>query len=102
MITEVRTRHVPLRRCVMCRTVAPRAQLLRLTQGDDGYRLDLARRSGGRGTWVCSGCATNPDEKRLRQAFKGQAQAVRALLAAAHSHSSPAAQGAAGNPASEA
>ncbi|MBW7916626.1 MAG: DUF448 domain-containing protein [Trueperaceae bacterium] len=112
------TRHVPMRRCVVCRASRPRAELLRLVRIDEGYRLDPARRLGGRGTWVCAGCATEPNDKRLRQAFAGQAQEVRALLHAAVSalpqaaasalpepasaHASPAAQGAAGNPASEA
>jgi len=102
MMAETRTRHVPLRRCASCRAALPQAQLVRLVQQPDGYRLDLARKLGGRGTWLCASCAANPNEKRLRQAFKGHAQEVRALLDAALAHASPAAQGAAGNPASEA
>lgn len=103
MTLTARTRHVPLRRCVLCRASQARGDLIRLVQFDDGYRSDPARKLGGRGTWVCRSCAADPNEKRLRQAFAGQAHAVRALLAGAVSTpTSPAAQGVAGNPASEA
>ncbi len=102
MMVEARTRHVPLRRCAICRAVAPQSQLLRLVQQGDGYRLDIGRRLGGRGTWICAQCAADPNEKRLRQAFKGQAQHVRGLLAAAPLHTPRTAPGTAGNPASEA
>lgn len=83
------TKHVPLRRCVACRASKPQAEMLRFTRDGDVVRLDLARRLGGRGTWVCRDCASGDDEKRLRQAFKGQAQQVMELLAealAAHPH----------------
>ncbi len=77
-----RTAHVPLRRCVLCRTAYPKAALVRLVRDGEGrYELDLAGRAGGRGTWVCRGCAADPAEKRLRQAFRGHAPRVRALLA---------------------
>ncbi len=102
MTAEARTRHVPLRRCAVCRKVAPQSQLLRLVRQDDGYRLDPGRRLGGRGTWICADCAAEPNEKRLRQAFKGHAQQVRGLLAALPPHTPRTAPGTAGNPASEA
>jgi len=73
-------RHVPMRRCAVCRASLPQAELIRLAQDDDTFRLDLARRLGGRGTWVCLACAAEPNEKKLRQAFRGQTQQVRALL----------------------
>ena len=91
---------------------------MRLVRADAGYRLDPTRKLGGRGTWVCPKCAADPNERRLRQAFGGQAQEVRALLQVAASapppgaatalqepasaHTPATAQGAAGNPASEA
>lgn len=74
-------RHVPMRRCAVCRDSRPRNALLRLVQDEGGaYRLDPNRKLGGRGTWVCPACAAEPNEKKLRQAFRGQAQDVRALL----------------------
>lgn len=78
-------RHVPLRRCVVCRESWPQAELLRLTAGEDGaYRFDAKRRLGGRGTWVCHDCAAKAvagdNEKVLRRAFRAQAPQVLELL----------------------
>ena len=76
-------KHVPLRRCVMCRASLPKAELVRLVRDVDGrFALDPAGRAGGRGTWVCRHCAGDPADKRLKQAFRGQAAHVRTLLAA--------------------
>ncbi len=73
-------RHLPQRRCVLCRSGLPQAELIRLVRTPDVVRLDLARELGGRGTWVCHVCAADPNEKRLRQVFRNQAPQVRALL----------------------
>lgn len=98
MTSGVRAKHVPLRRCAVCRAQAPQAELLRLVKGEAGFRLDLKRRLGGRGTWICSECAASSNEKRLRHAFRGSAQQVRELLDAALAHVPPTAAGAAGIP----
>jgi predicted RNA-binding protein YlxR (DUF448 family) len=83
-MASAKPKHVPLRRCVLCRLSLPKAELLRLVRDTDGrFELDLAGRAGGRGTWVCRSCALDPTEKRLRQAFRGQAERVRVLLARA-------------------
>ena len=74
-------KHVPLRRCALCRTSIPQQTLLRLSQAEDGsYRLGPSRGGKGRGTYVCQACATLPNEKRMRQAFRSQASQVSALL----------------------
>ena len=80
-----RVRHVPLRRCVVCRESQPRAELLRLLAAADGsYQYDEHRRLGGRGTWVCRDCASravvNDNDKILRRAFRAQAPQVLELL----------------------
>jgi predicted RNA-binding protein YlxR (DUF448 family) len=69
-----------MRRCVVCRASKPQAEQFRLVREGDAVSLDLTRRLGGRGTWVCRACAATVDEKRLRQAFKGQAPQVAQLL----------------------
>lgn len=86
-------RHVPVRRCVACRDAQPKRELVRLVRREDGWRLDLAQRAGGRGTSVCRACvlaATGagaaPDDaasrlKGFRRAFRQDAAAVTALLA---------------------
>lgn len=72
-----------MRRCVVCRTSLPQAEQFRLVQEGDAVSLDLTRRLGGRGTWVCRDCAAASNEKRLRQAFRGRAQQVAQLLSQA-------------------
>ena len=73
-----------MRRCVLCRTSKPQAELLRFVKGTDAYLFDERRRLGGRGTWVCRPCASDTvasgNDKRLRSAFRGQALNMRELL----------------------
>jgi uncharacterized protein len=64
-----RTRHVPLRRCVVCRTSLTKADLVRLVRHEDGWRLDPTLLAGGRGTWVCKGCIATSDDRATRRAF---------------------------------
>lgn len=77
-------RHVPLRRCVTCRSSLPKAELIRLVRGEDGWRLDLLGRAGGRGTWLCRDCLGRIDERAtaraLSRSFRQDADEVRALL----------------------
>lgn len=80
-----RRRHVPMRRCVVCRESKPQGEMLRLARDESGaYRYDARRRMGGRGTWVCHACAAaavqEDDAKRLSRAFKAQAAQVLGLL----------------------
>ena len=90
----IKARHVPLRRCVVCRSSSPQAELLRLCSAADGdYLYDQRRRLGGRGTWVCRSCAASSNEKRLRQVFKGQAQQVAQLLSHALAAQPPSGHG---------
>jgi len=73
--------HVPLRRCVGCRRVRPQAELLRLAQDEaGGWRLDPARRAGGRGSWVCRDTPACWTPKRLGRSFRGQTETVCTLL----------------------
>lgn len=70
-------KHVPLRRCVVCRAQRPQAELLRFYRDEEGiWRLDPKRRAGGRGAWVC---ADNPEchtQKRLGRTFRAQSREV--------------------------
>jgi predicted RNA-binding protein YlxR (DUF448 family) len=61
--------HVPLRRCVVCRASLAKADLVRLVQGDAGWRLDESRVAGGRGTWVCHACTAALTDRATRRAF---------------------------------
>jgi len=62
-------RHVPLRRCVVCRTSHTKADLVRLIHDDTGWRPDPERAFGGRGTWVCHACIAAAAERDTRRAF---------------------------------
>lgn len=73
--------HVPLRRCVGCRRSRPQAELLRFAQDEAGvWRLDAARRAGGRGSWVCRDTPACWTPKRLGRTFRGQTEHVCTLL----------------------
>jgi predicted RNA-binding protein YlxR (DUF448 family) len=76
-----RTRHVPMRRCVRCRTSAPKAEMLRVARTEDGtWRLDPTGDAGGRGAWLCPDCAARATEKELRRAFRASAAEVAEAL----------------------
>lgn len=65
-----RPTHQPVRSCVVCRKRAPQSTLIRFAHVASGYELDATRKLGGRGSWVCTSCATEASEKRFKRAFK--------------------------------
>lgn len=86
-------RHVPLRRCLYCRQSLPQGSktegLIRLVREESGYALDLSRKLGGRGAWLCRDCAASlaaddasnkAAEKQARRAFGVQVTEMRDLL----------------------
>ncbi|MEX2534738.1 MAG: DUF448 domain-containing protein [Trueperaceae bacterium] len=80
-MTGARTRHVPLRRCAVCRSSLPQSQLIRFARDGAGdWQLDRERRAGGRGIWVCTE-ARCQERKTLGRAFRAQAAEVAAQLA---------------------
>ncbi len=47
-------RHIPLRRCVVCRTQQPKDALVRIVRRPDGQvELDLEQKKMGRGAYLC-------------------------------------------------
>ena len=80
----MRKGHVPERRCVACRRVRPQAELLRLVQTDGNWQLDLRRRAGGRGFWICANTPTCWTPKRLGRTFQAQTETVCSLLSDHH------------------
>ncbi len=82
-----------MRRCVRCRTTAPKAELVRLVRdADRGWRLDPSGTAAGRGAWICPDCAARASERELKRAFRGSAAAVAAELSA-HLSERPAREG---------
>lgn len=70
-------KHVPMRRCVVCRTSMPKERLIRFVRTDDaGWQLDPRGRAEGRGTWVCMDCARAQNDKQFARGFRGRADTV--------------------------
>jgi uncharacterized protein len=66
-------KHIPLRRCVICRESLPQATLLRLVQKEGFWQFDLRRKAGGRGAWLCLK-DTCHELKLLKRFFKQDAE----------------------------
>lgn len=47
-----RTKHIPQRTCVGCRTVMPKRQLIRIVRSPVGVRVDLTGKLSGRGAYL--------------------------------------------------
>lgn len=51
---QTRTRHVPLRTCVVCRTPADKRSLTRVVQTEAGVVVDPTGKRNGRGAYLCA------------------------------------------------
>ncbi len=69
-------KHVPLRRCVVCRETRPQAELLRFYQQEGRWRLDAKGKAGGRGSWLCRDKPECSQVKNLRRYFRNEAVTV--------------------------
>lgn len=82
-MTRAGPKHVPLRRCVVCRRSRPQAELLRFCRDEPGHwQLDEARKLGGRGAWLCADSPACQHVKSLRRFFRNEAVSVGAQLQA--------------------
>ena len=64
----VKPRKIPMRMCVGCREMKPKATLLRVVKPQDGdARIDRTGKAQGRGAYVC------PDPACLKKARKSRA-----------------------------
>lgn len=68
-------KHIPLRRCVVCRESLPQKELLRLAQKDGRWQFDLKRRAGGRGAWICLKEKCH-EAKQLKRFFRNDAEHI--------------------------
>ncbi len=68
-------KHVPLRRCVVCREALPQKELLRLTQRENAWQFDLKRKAGGRGAWLCLKEKCH-EVKQLKRFFRNDAEHI--------------------------
>lgn len=75
------SKHVPLRRCVVCREQRPQQELIRFVRDDDGqWQLDVGRKAGGRGAWLCRDSSACYQPKKLARFFRGQAERIHDVL----------------------
>ncbi len=83
---STKPKHIPLRRCVVCRDSKPQADLLRFVKGgEDQWQFDSSyalhkRKSNGRGAWVCKDSSCHK-EKVLKRVFREDAEPVFKALA---------------------
>ena len=45
---------VPMRRCVACKTVKPKKELIRIVKSGEEISLDKTGRKNGRGAYICN------------------------------------------------
>lgn len=65
MSSLTRNKHVPLRRCVSCRTQHSKDLLIRIAKDSEGHAvIDRTKKLPGRGAYIC------PDEKCITKAGK--------------------------------
>jgi uncharacterized protein len=75
-----KSKHTPLRRCVVCRESLPQKELLRLVQQDTAqkggaWQFDLKRKAGGRGAWICQKEKCH-ELKQLKRFFRNDAERI--------------------------
>ena len=62
------TKKIPMRQCMGCRTMKPKAELVRVVRSPEGeVSVDLKGRKPGRGAYVCR------DAECLKKAIKSRA-----------------------------
>lgn len=74
-----KTKHIPLRRCVVCRESKAQTELIRFFQNEQGWQLDKKGKSGGRGAWLCQKESCH-QEKSLRRFFRQDAARIKEEL----------------------
>lgn len=85
-----RTRRVPQRTCVVCRTRLEKQRLVRIVRSEQGIQIDKSGKVNGRGAYVCATRSCWENEAladRLSVALKTHlTEADRARLAAHTAH----------------
>jgi len=49
----MKTKKVPMRRCVGCMESKPKRELIRIVATDEGPKIDLTGKANGRGIYLC-------------------------------------------------
>ncbi len=73
-------KYVPLRTCVACREVKPKAELLRVTLFDGEVSLDKKGNASGRGAYVCNNIVCIEKARKIRGLERGLGASVSAHI----------------------
>ena len=68
----MRTKKIPMRMCVGCGEMKPKAELIRIVRGEDGAVAVGLPKANGRGAYICRSTeclAKAQKNKRLERAF---------------------------------
>ncbi len=49
----MKTKKIPMRRCIACGNSRPKKELIRIVAGEDGRTVDPTGRKNGRGEYLC-------------------------------------------------
>lgn len=62
----MKTKKIPMRRCVGCMESKPKRELIRIVASEDGPRIDLTGKANGRGIYLCpdTECFTKARKKK--------------------------------------
>lgn len=63
----MKTKKIPMRRCVGCMESKPKRELIRIVASDEGPKIDLTGKANGRGIYLC------PDPECFTKARKKKA-----------------------------
>lgn len=63
----MKTKKIPMRRCVGCMESKPKRELIRIVASEEGPRIDLTGKANGRGIYLC------PDSECFIKARKKKA-----------------------------
>ena len=73
---SAKTKHVPMRTCIICRQKLEKRHLTRLVSTSEGVFVDPGGKSDGRGAYVCD----NPDCRQQALTSNVLAKALRITL----------------------
>lgn len=59
-------KNVPMRMCVACREMKPKAELTRVVNNEDGLVTDTTGKARGRGAYVCRSAACIKKARKIR------------------------------------
>ncbi len=69
---SITAKHIPCRKCVSCREMFPKSELIRIVKQDGVLKVDPGGKADGRGAYVCkkATCVATLKKKRgLERAF---------------------------------